>query len=110
VLDEIMAAKESLTGIQNRFARGAERQPQALRGLGIDARVGKAPGQYCPGAFTVNAGGHKKLIGAVQRAVRGGWLLSTVVLGDCHALQGYGEMTGAPPETDAEVTITVERG
>jgi amidase len=31
-----------------------------------------------------------------------------LVLGDCHALQGNGEMTGAPPETDAEVTITVE--
>jgi len=31
-----------------------------------------------------------------------------LVLGDIHALQGDGEMTGAPPETDAEVTITVE--
>jgi amidase len=31
-----------------------------------------------------------------------------LVLGDCHVLQGDGEMTGAPPETDAEVTITVE--
>jgi amidase len=31
-----------------------------------------------------------------------------LVLGDCHVLQGDGEMTGAPPETDAEVTITLE--
>ena len=31
-----------------------------------------------------------------------------LVLGDIHALQGDGEMTGAPPETDAEVAITVE--
>lgn len=31
-----------------------------------------------------------------------------LVLGDCHALQGDGEMTGTPPETDAEVTIRVE--
>jgi amidase len=31
-----------------------------------------------------------------------------LVLGDCHAMQGDGEMTGAPPETDAEVTIRVE--
>jgi amidase len=31
-----------------------------------------------------------------------------LVLGDCHALQGDGEITGAPPETDAEVTIRVE--
>jgi amidase len=31
-----------------------------------------------------------------------------LVLGDCHVLQGDGEMTGSPPETDAEVTIRVE--
>jgi amidase len=31
-----------------------------------------------------------------------------LVLGDCHALQGDGEITGTPPETDAEVTIRVE--
>jgi amidase len=31
-----------------------------------------------------------------------------LVLGDCHALQGDGEMTGTPPETDAEVRIRVE--
>jgi octanoyl-[GcvH]:protein N-octanoyltransferase len=85
VLDEIMPAEDSLTGIQDRFAREAERQAQALRGLGIDARVGEVPGEYCPGAFTVNAGGRKKLIGAAQRAVPGGWLLSTVVVIDSAA-------------------------
>jgi lipoate-protein ligase A len=85
VLDEIMPAKDSLTGIQDRFAREAERQAEALRGLGIDARVGEVPGEYCPGAFTVNAGGKKKLIGAAQRVVRGGWLLSTVVVVDSAA-------------------------
>jgi amidase len=31
-----------------------------------------------------------------------------LVLGDCHALQGDGEMTGCPPETDAEVTLRLE--
>jgi lipoate-protein ligase A len=80
VLDEVMPAKDSLTGIQDRFAREAERQAAALRCLGIDARVGEVPGEYCPGAFTVNAGGRKKLIGAAQRTVPGAWLLSTVVV------------------------------
>jgi lipoate-protein ligase A len=80
VLDEIMPAKDSVTGIQDRFALEAERQAEALRCLGIDARVGEVPGEYCPGPFTVNAGGRKKLIGAAQRVVRGGWLLSTVVV------------------------------
>jgi octanoyl-[GcvH]:protein N-octanoyltransferase len=80
VLDEIMPAEDSLAGIQDRFAREAERQAQALRSLGVDARVGEVPGEYCPGAFTVNAGGTKKLIGAAQRIVPRGWLLSTVVV------------------------------
>jgi lipoate-protein ligase A len=85
VLDEIMPATDSLTGIQDRFAHEAERQAETLRGLGIDARVGEVPGEYCPGAFTVNAGGRKKLIGAAQRAVPGGWLLSSVVVVDSAA-------------------------
>jgi octanoyl-[GcvH]:protein N-octanoyltransferase len=80
VLDEIMPASDWLTGIRDRFAQDAGRQAAALRGLGIDARVGEVPGEYCPGAFTVNARGVKKLIGAAQRAVPGGWLLSTVVV------------------------------
>ena len=80
VLDEVMPATDWLTGIEARFASDSERQAAALRALGIDARVGEVPGEYCPGAFTVNAGGARKLIGAAQRAVPGGWLLSTVVV------------------------------
>jgi octanoyl-[GcvH]:protein N-octanoyltransferase len=82
VLEEIMPAIDSLTGIRERFAADAERQAEALRALGIDARVGEVPGEYCPGAFTVNAAGRRKLIGSAQRLVRGGWLLSTVVVID----------------------------
>lgn len=48
----------------------------ALRGLGVDARVGDVPGEYCPGEFSVNARGAVKLIGTSQRAVRGARLLS----------------------------------
>jgi octanoyl-[GcvH]:protein N-octanoyltransferase len=80
VLDEIMPAADSMTGIQDRFAAEAERQAGALRRLGIDARVGQVPGEYCPGEFSVNARGATKLIGAAQRIIRGAWLLSTVVV------------------------------
>jgi hypothetical protein len=38
------------------------------------------PGEYCPGAFTVNARGAVKLVGAAQRVIRGGWLMSSVVV------------------------------
>jgi octanoyl-[GcvH]:protein N-octanoyltransferase len=80
VFDEIMPAPDSMGGIQARFSDEAERQAQALRSLGIDARVGEVPGEYCPGEFSVNARGKTKLIGAAQRIVRGAWLLSTVVV------------------------------
>jgi lipoate-protein ligase A len=80
VVEEFMPAADSMAGIRGRFARDAEIYADALRRLGIDARVGEVSGEYCPGAFTVNAAGRRKLIGAAQRVVRGGWLLSTVVV------------------------------
>ena len=80
VFDEIAPAADSTAGIQARFAREAARQARALRGLGVDARVGEVPGEYCPGEFSVNARGETKLIGASQRIIRGGWLLSSVVV------------------------------
>jgi lipoate-protein ligase A len=82
VFDEVMPAAESTTGIQERFADEAGRQAEALRGLGVDARVGAVPGEYCPGEFSVNARGRLKLIGAAQRIVRGAWLVSSVVVVD----------------------------
>ena len=48
----------------------------AMRGLGVAARVGDVPGEYCPGEFSINARGAVKLIGTSQRAVRGARLLS----------------------------------
>ena len=39
--------------------------------LGVDARVGEVPGEYCPGAFSVNARGRIKLAGVGQRLISG---------------------------------------
>src|SRR5207237_5227311 len=50
-----------------RFAEMAELVRDALAGLGVDARIGEVPGEYCPGAFSVNAGGRVKLAGIGQR-------------------------------------------
>ena len=52
----------------------------ALRGLGVDARVGPVPGEYCPGEYSVNAAGRVKLVGTAQRVVRGAWHLGAVIL------------------------------
>lgn len=40
---------------------------RALIALGIDARVGELPDEYCPGKYSVNAEGRVKLIGVAQR-------------------------------------------
>ena len=41
------------------------------------------PGEYCPGAHSVNARGVTKLIGTAQRVLRQAWLFSSlVVVGD----------------------------
>ncbi len=80
VLDEIVAESDPIFTIRERFAARAEAHARALRGLGIDARVGELPGEYCPGEFSVNARGRCKLVGSAQRIVRGAWLLATVVV------------------------------
>ena len=46
------------------------------------------PGEYCPGAHSVNARGVVKLVGTGQRVVRNAWLFSTlIVLGDDDVLR-----------------------
>jgi octanoyl-[GcvH]:protein N-octanoyltransferase len=54
-----------------RFAELAELLVRALRQLGVDARVGEVPGEYCPGAWSVNARGRTKLAGIGQRLIAG---------------------------------------
>jgi octanoyl-[GcvH]:protein N-octanoyltransferase len=63
---------EPRSGIRERFERTAARIAAALRSLGIDARVGEVPGEYCPGRYSVNARGEAKLAGIGQRVVAGG--------------------------------------
>ena len=63
-----------------RFEEMADVITGALRGLGVDARVGEVPGEYCPGAYSVNARGATKLAGIGQRMIRGGAHLGGVVV------------------------------
>jgi lipoate-protein ligase A len=63
-----------------RFERLATIVAEALTALGVDARVGEVPGEYCPGAYSVNARGRSKLAGIGQRLVRGGAHLGGVVV------------------------------
>lgn len=68
------------TGLEARFDEVAEVASEALRSLGIDARVGEVPGEYCPGAHSVNARGRVKLAGFGQRIVRGAAHVGGVVV------------------------------
>jgi octanoyl-[GcvH]:protein N-octanoyltransferase len=63
-----------------RFERLAETCAAALRRLGVDARVGEVPGEYCPGRWSVNARGRTKLVGIGQRIVAGGAHLGAVIV------------------------------
>jgi octanoyl-[GcvH]:protein N-octanoyltransferase len=79
-VDEIVPETDPITGLQDRFAARAELFAGALASLGVDARIGEVPGEYCPGAFSVNAGGARKLVGTAQRVIRGAWLFGSVVV------------------------------
>jgi len=58
--------------IRPRFERLSALIVSALCRLGLDARVGEIPGEYCPGEFSVNLGGRVKVMGVGQRVIRGG--------------------------------------
>jgi octanoyl-[GcvH]:protein N-octanoyltransferase len=69
-------------GIHKRFEATAELIAGALRELGVDGRVGEVPGEYCPGRWSVNAGGLRKLAGTGQRIVAGGSHTGAVIVVD----------------------------
>jgi lipoate-protein ligase A len=65
---------------RERFAAMAEVLRGALARLGVRATIGELPGEYCPGAFSLHAGG-VKLAGIAQRVVPGGaWTEGVVVV------------------------------
>ncbi len=80
VLELAVADPDPVTGVQERFADLGEAMAGALRSLGVDARVGEVPGEFCPGPHSVNAGGRTKLVGTAQRIVRGGFLFAASVV------------------------------
>jgi len=62
---------EPRASIAARFEEFASVVAAALRRLGVDARVGAVPGEYCPGDHSVNARSKSKLAGLGQRIVKG---------------------------------------
>jgi lipoate-protein ligase A len=79
VIDHVVRMPDSSAGTTERFELYAEQHAGVLRDLGVDARIGELDGEYCPGAFSVNAAGRAKIIGSAQRVTRDGWMFSSVV-------------------------------
>lgn len=73
---------DPVRGIRRRFVETTEVLLNALARLGVEASVGEIPGEYCPGEFSVNAGGVVKLAGLGQRLTRGGAHVGGVLVVD----------------------------
>jgi lipoate-protein ligase A len=78
----IVPERRRARSIEERFAEVSSLITDALTSMGIDARVGEVPGEYCPGGHSVNMGGVKKVMGVGQRLVRGASHLGGVVVVD----------------------------
>ncbi|MDP9493967.1 MAG: lipoate--protein ligase family protein [Actinomycetota bacterium] len=74
--------EEPRIGIRQRFEMISGVMVKAFQTLGIDARVGEVPGEYCPGSWSVNVGGRVKVMGVGQRLVRGAAHVGGVVVVD----------------------------
>lgn len=80
VLDHAAHDPSGPGGQERRFEDFGGLFVDVLSGLGVDARLGAVPGEYCPGAHSVNARGIVKLVGTAQRMVRNAWLFSSLVV------------------------------
>ena len=75
--------------VHERFEELSAIVAAGLRRLGVDARVGAVPGEYCRGDFSVNARGRRKLMGVGQRLLAGAAHLGgVVVVGGSERLRG----------------------
>jgi lipoate-protein ligase A len=81
----VVPSADPRVGIRARFAALADVVVEALSGLGVDARVGEVPGEWCAGEWSVSTGGRRKLMGVGQRLVRGAAHVGgVIVVGDGH--------------------------
>jgi lipoate-protein ligase A len=78
VIDHVHRSGPAAPDPVERFQRFATLHTDLLVRLGVDARIGAVPGEYCPGEYSVNAGG-AKIVGSAQRVTKDGWLFSTVI-------------------------------
>jgi octanoyl-[GcvH]:protein N-octanoyltransferase len=79
VIDLVAPHEEPRQHVIERFRAFSAAVADALRCFSIDARIGQVAGEYCPGDYSVNAGGAVKLAGIAQRIGRRGYHLGAVI-------------------------------
>lgn len=72
--------REPARTTRTRFEQVAGAVTAALRALDVDARIGEVPGEYCPGAWSINARGATKLVGIGQRLIKGAAHVGVVIV------------------------------
>lgn len=79
VIDLVAPHANPRDDIIERFQLFSKAIASALQTLGVEARVGPVPGEYCPGDYSVNAGGRIKLAGLAQRIGRKGYHMGALI-------------------------------
>ena len=80
VVERFLGPDEVGSDLHVRFADMTALLVGALRELGVDVRAGELPGEYCPGEHSLSSRGTLKIAGAAQRVVRGGAMVSAVIV------------------------------
>lgn len=73
---------EPKAGITRRFETLCTIMVDAFAGLGLDARIGEIEGEYCPGRYSINIAGRRKILGVGQRLIRGAAHVGGVIVVD----------------------------
>jgi octanoyl-[GcvH]:protein N-octanoyltransferase len=113
VVHHVRHEKEPTGGHDARFIEFGQLWVDILRTLGVEAQLGAVPGEYCPGAHSINARGETKLVGTAQRILRQAWLFaSLVVVGDDTELRTvlteiYGHL-GQPFDPNSVGSLSLE--
>jgi lipoate-protein ligase A len=79
VLDVISHDPNPHQLIDKRFEALGEVFIETFNMLGISAKLGQIPREFCPGKYSVISE-NVKLVGTAQRIARGGWLISASVI------------------------------
>lgn len=99
LVEVIRPAATIAEGIRERFGGATALLVESLEALGIAARVGELPGEYCAGDWSVNAAG-VKLAGTAQRSIQGASLVTAMII-----VEGGGRVRSALVDVYAALGI-----